>query len=76
MQEHIMEDEVKSIWKIKIDSINLTLTADSRSREVKKRYQISNCRFRFGETMLVGIKISIMQNMIVNIEFNNLQKLL
>jgi hypothetical protein len=63
MQEHIMRDKVKSVKKIKIDS--LTPTADNRSRKVKKRYQINNCRFRFGEAMLVGIKFNVMQNMIL-----------
>jgi hypothetical protein len=37
MQEQVMEDEVKRIWKIKTDSISLTLTADNRSHKVKNR---------------------------------------
>jgi hypothetical protein len=28
-----MRDEVKSMWKIKIDSISLTLAAESKSEE-------------------------------------------
>jgi hypothetical protein len=50
-----MGDEVKSIRKIKIDGISLTLTAINSRHEVKEGYQISNCGFRFGKTMLVGI---------------------
>jgi hypothetical protein len=45
MQEHFVRDDVKSIWNIKLENISWSLTADSRSHEVKKRYQISNCRF-------------------------------
>jgi hypothetical protein len=51
--------------KYKTDSISLTLTAGNRSHKVKKRYQINICRFRFDETMLVGIKFNVMQNMIM-----------
>jgi hypothetical protein len=49
MQEHIMRDKVKSILKIKIDIISLTLTADNRSKKFKKRHQTGNCRFSSGE---------------------------
>jgi hypothetical protein len=45
------------------------LTADNKSHEVRSRYQISECGFRFGETMFVGIKFNFIQNMIVNNEF-------
>jgi hypothetical protein len=45
MQEHFVRDGVKSILNIKLESISWSLTADSGSHEVKKRYQISNCRF-------------------------------
>jgi hypothetical protein len=55
MQEQVMGDDVKSIRKIKIDGISLTLTVDNRSHKVKEGYQIGNCRFRSGEAMLVGI---------------------
>jgi hypothetical protein len=65
MQEDIMRDKVKSVRKIKIDSISLALTADNRSQKVKKRHQIGN-RFSPGEAMLIGIKFSIMRNMIMN----------
>lgn len=63
-----MGDEV-IILKIKIYRISLTLTADNRSHEVRSRYQISNCGFRFGEAMFVGIKFNFIQNMIFNNEF-------
>jgi hypothetical protein len=55
-----MRDEVKSIRKIKIDGISLTLTADNRRQKVKKRHEIGNCRFSSGKAMLVGIKFSEM----------------
>jgi hypothetical protein len=48
------------------------MTADNRSHKVKKRYQISNCRFRFGEAMLVGTKFNVVQNMMANNEFKQL----
>jgi hypothetical protein len=74
MQEHIIRDKVKNIRKIKISSISSTLTAGNRSQEVEKCHQIGNCRFSSGEAMLIWIKFSILQNMIMN--SNNLKKLL
>jgi hypothetical protein len=41
---------------------------DNGSRKVKKGYQISNCRFRFDEAMLIGINFKVTQNMFVNYE--------
>jgi hypothetical protein len=52
-----------------MDGISLTLTADNRSHKFKEGYEISDCGFRFGEAMLVGIKFNVMRNMIVNNEF-------
>jgi hypothetical protein len=52
------------------------LTADNRGHKVKKRHQISNCKFRFDEDMMVGIKFNIMQNMIVNTEFQQLTEII
>jgi hypothetical protein len=47
----------------------LTLAADNMNQKVKKRHQIGNCRFSSGEAMLIGIKFSVVQNMIMNNEF-------
>jgi hypothetical protein len=65
-----MGEEVKSFCKIKMDSINLTLTEDNRNHEVKKRHKISKRRFRFGEAMLVEFTFNIMRIMIVKNEVN------
>jgi hypothetical protein len=43
MQEHIMRQKVKSIRKIKLYSISLTLTTDNRGQAVEKCHQIGNC---------------------------------
>jgi hypothetical protein len=64
-----MRDEDRSIWNIKINSINLTLTAENRSQKVKNRRKIANCRFSSGETRLTGIKFSVVRNMIMYNEF-------
>jgi hypothetical protein len=58
------------------NSIILTLTMDNRSHKVKKHYQTSKCRFRFGEVMLVEIKFNIMQNMILNNEFKQCREII
>jgi hypothetical protein len=71
-----MGDGVKSIRKIEIDGMNLTLTADNRSHEVEKRSEICNCRFRFGEAMTVGITFNAMQNMMTNNEFRQLREII
>jgi hypothetical protein len=42
----------------------------------KKHYQINNCTFRFGEAILCGIKLKVMQNMVVNNIFRKVEKLL
>jgi hypothetical protein len=76
MQEHIVRDKVKSIRKIKIYSISLMLTADNRSREVEKCHQIGNNRFSSGEAILIWIKCSILQNMIMNDEFKQQHNML
>jgi hypothetical protein len=46
------------------------LDADRKQQghKVKKRYQISNCKYRFSGAKLTGIKFNVMQNMIVNNE--------
>jgi opacity protein-like surface antigen len=38
-------------------------------QQVKKRYQISDCIFRFGEAIIIGIRFNVMQNMTVNNKF-------
>jgi hypothetical protein len=51
------------------------LTADNKSQEVEKCHQIGNCRFSSGETMLIRIKFSIMQNMTMNNEFKQFREI-
>jgi hypothetical protein len=75
MQEYSMRDKVKSIRKIKIYNISLTLTTGTRSQDVEKCCQIGNCRFCSGEAMLIWIKFSIMQNMIINNEFKQFREI-
>jgi hypothetical protein len=36
MQEQVVGDEVKSILKIKMDSISLTLTAGNRNKKIQE----------------------------------------
>jgi hypothetical protein len=45
------------------------------SHTVKKRYQINNGRFGFGEAMLVEKKFNAMQTMKVNSEFEKLREI-
>jgi hypothetical protein len=71
-----MRDKVKSVRKIEIDSISLTLTAKNRSQNVKKHNQIGNCRFSPGEAMLIGIKFSMMQNIIMNDKFKQFREII
>jgi hypothetical protein len=69
MQENIMRDEVK------IDNNSLMLAADNRSQKVKKRHQIGNCRFSSGKAILIGIKFSVMRNIITNNEFEQFKEI-
>jgi hypothetical protein len=55
-------------------SISLTMTAENISQKFEKRYEFSNCRFRFCETMLVAIKFKVMQYMSVNNESKQLKR--
>jgi hypothetical protein len=59
MQEYVMRDKVESISGIKICSISLTLTADSRSQGVEKCHQTGNRRLSSYEAMLIWINFSI-----------------